>query len=378
MFSGVRSISNRMRIGFAFLLVMALGFAAPLSASAAAADTVPAVITARAANIVSAIAMLPRSPNVILVNQKISITFHYDTTAVSGVIVTAAPFTGSAVTASATTCKTAVLPVGKGTGTCAISVGAGPVNVSGILFRMWDSLQKTILFQALVPVSYQVGNAANLVSSLIFTPATPNDVAIGKGVGIKYTYRTDQAAGVTIFVVPYTGTAVTPNAFTCAATIHPMGSGIGSCRFSVASGAVNVTSVHVQMWDAPHTKMLVEEVLPVMYHFRSGATLLAPVSVPQSPNIFRLGNTITVHFDYQTSVKGGIIVVVKPFTGTTATANATLGQSLLLPTGSGKGSATFMLSNVPVTVTSLWIQAWDSTKKISLFGVFMPVNYQFK
>ncbi len=380
MFSGVRSISNWMRVSFAFLATLVLVLSAPLTASAAGitADSGPALVTGRVPNIVSSIILSPRSPNIVKVGQPISLAFHYNTTALGGVVISVTPITGTAATPSSATCWTPVLPVGAGTGTCAFSVGAGPVLVNGIMVQMWSG--STNLFHALLPVNYQVAAGANVVSDLAFSLQTPNVVQIGKGVSAKFNYTTNQAGGVRIILVPFTGTAITPNAVTCGSTIYPTGSGTGSCRFSVSAGVVDVNSLHLQIWDANHVTMLAQQVIPVLYHFRAGATLLTNTSFsPQTPNFERLGNKMTVHFNYQTNQAAGVIVVAVPYTGTAVTAGATLFPSALLPvttTTPGKGSAAFSISGSAVRVTSVLIRVVNSTNTTVLFSVVMPVNYQ--
>lgn len=373
MFSGVRSISSGVRFSFAVLLVTILTLSAPLTASAAGL-----AVIIRAPNIVSNILLVPRSANIIAVNQQVSISFRYNTSAAAGTIVTATPFSGTAATAGATDCTTALLPVGSGSGTCTISVGTAGVTVNSIHFQMWDSTQKTMLYQEILPVSYLVRGGLNSVTGFTLVPAAPGVVVVNKGVSVKFNYKTNQPAGVRIIAVPFSGTAATLNAATCGATIYAVGSGSGTCRFSVSTAA-NVTSLHIQMWDAAHTTKILEEVIPAVYHFRNGATMLTAASLsPQTPNIVRLGNKVTVHFNYDTNQAAGIIVTAKPYTAGTPTAGATLTPSALLPTGTGKGISAFTLTGSSVTVNGVLIQVWDSTKTTVLFAIMLPVNYQFK
>ncbi len=386
MFSGVRSLSNRMRLGFAVLVVLALSLSAPLGASAAGlgggvlSSSAPALTISRAANIVWHISLTPRSANILLVSQPVTMAFNYNTTWGMGVIVTAVPFTGTAATVGATGCKTAVLPVGHGTGTCTFSVATAGVVVNALHWQMWDSTAKTILFDAMLPVNYQISNAANLVSGLIISPEPPSIQVLGKGVSVKFSYKTNQAGGVRVFAVPFTGTAPTPNYVTCASTIYAVGSGTGTCRFTVASGAVNVTSVHLEMWNAAQSTMLAQVAIPAAYAFRNLPTLVThPSFSPNTPNIVRLGVNAVVHFDYQTNQTAGIIVQAIPYTGGVPTAGATLTASALLPmgTGTGKGSAAFMLTGSSTTVNIVRLNVWNSTRTVLLFAVYLPVQYQF-
>ncbi len=375
-------ITNRMRLGLVALLVMVLSLSAPFGAAAAGNATVSSTgsfLIVRAPNIVSRISFAPRSPNVLKVNEAIALSFHYNTNSSLGTIVTATPFTGTTATASATVCKTAVLAGPSGTGSCNISVSVGNVAINSIHIQMWDSTQKIILWQAVLPVNYFISNAGTMVNTVAFSPASADIRQIGKGVSVSFNYQTNQTAGVRIIAVPFTGTAATPNYASCFSVVYPVGSGTGSCRFTIISGATAVTSVHMEIWDSLQTKMLAQEVFPVLYRFVAiQPTMLTNVSVPAKPNIFRLGDKVYVHFDYATNQTAGVIVDVIPFTGTTATAGAISTPSLVLPSGTGKGSCAFTISGPSTAVTSVKVRVWDSTHKTLLSIISLPVMYWFQ
>lgn len=384
MISGVRRFSNRVRFGFAVLLVLAVALSAPLGAAAAGlgggiSSNVPALTTARATNVVARVVLSPRSPNIVLINQQITLSFFYNTTSTTGAVVTGTAMSGTTATATATNCKTAVLAVGSGTGTCMLSVGTGGVQVTGIRFQMWNAGHTALLFQATLPVNYQIRGGANLVSALILTPYAPNVILLGKGVSVKFNYKTNQAGGVRILAVPFTGTTATPNYVTCGSTVYPTGSGTGTCRFTISSGATGVNSLHIQMWNATKTKMLIQQAIPVSYRFVNAPSMIMNLTLtPVTANFQRLSANIAIHFNYQTDQAAGIVVEAVPFSGTTATANATTTASAVLPTGSGKGLCTFMINSGTVVVNRVRIQVFDSTKSTVLFTTFVPVNYQFR
>lgn len=384
MFSGVRKITNRVRFGFAVLLVMAIGLSTPLSAAAAGPGgdgsiSVSPLAIVREPNIVSRVTLSPRSPNILMIKQLVTITFNYNTTWPTGIIVTATPFTGTKATSNSTSCRSKVLPVGHGTGTCAISVNTGNVSVTSLRFQVWDNTMKALLYQTLLPVNYMVSSTANMVWAVTTTPAAPAIQVVGKGISVKFNYRTNHPGGVRILALPYTGGNPTANSVTCTASVYPTGSGSGTCRFVVNTAAAAVTNVIIQMWDTTQTTKLAQFNLALAFRYRSQPTMLTRASLsPGTPNIVRLGDKVFVHFNYQTDQAAGVIVEAVPFTGAVPSANATVTASAVLPTGTGIGSCSFqIMSGTNPTVTSVRFQVFNSTHTGVLFTTFYPVQYQF-
>ena len=234
------------------------GEAGPAAAGAGDDGSADASIQAitREVNIASRFVFTPRSPNILIPKQPISITFNYNTTWTTGIIVVGTPFSGTAPTASSTPCTSLVLPVGHGTGSCKLIVAALNVRVTAIRFQVWNSAKTALLFQAMLPVNYLFSNQATLVRSITTTPSAPAVQVLGKGVSVKFTYRTSQAGGVRIVAIPYSGAAPTANYTTCASPIYATGTGTGTCRFVVSTAPADISSVHIEMWDATLTTKL--------------------------------------------------------------------------------------------------------------------------
>ena len=111
-------------------------------------------------------------------------------------------------------------------------------------------------------------SAPNLVYNISFTPTTPNILKFGKNVTVRFSYDTNQAAGVRIFARPFSGAALTPNYAACPSGIYAAPTGTGSCSFTINSLNANVNRVRFQIYDATLTNLLYEIFVPVSFSFR--------------------------------------------------------------------------------------------------------------
>jgi hypothetical protein len=140
--------------------------------------------------------------------------------------------------------------------------------VDKIRFDIWDANQTTLLFRAFVPVSYQFLGGRTLVRSISLRPLTPDLLLFEQNVTVSFSYRTDQVAGVRIFARPITGGALTPNYGACGSALYPVGTGTGTCSFTINAGTITVNRIRFQVWNANRTIKLFEKFIPVHYQFR--------------------------------------------------------------------------------------------------------------
>jgi hypothetical protein len=110
--------------------------------------------------------------------------------------------------------------------------------------------------------------APNNVTGIDLSPLTPNILKFGQNVTVSFTYDTDDAGGVRIFVRPMTGDLLTPNYAACGSPLYPVGSGVGSCTFTITDVNAIVDTIRIQMWNANQTTKLFQAKLPVHYRFR--------------------------------------------------------------------------------------------------------------
>lgn len=106
-------------------------------------------------NSVTKISLNPGTPNILLNNQKVIITFSYATTEAAGVRIYARPITAGAPTANYGASGAGISPMGSGTGTQNFTISTANVKVDQIRFQMYNAAQTTVLFEAFIPVYYE-------------------------------------------------------------------------------------------------------------------------------------------------------------------------------------------------------------------------------
>lgn len=140
----------------------------------------------------------------------------------------------------------------------------GSVGLGQELQRGERSVEETNEVQALT--------AANSVTQLSMSPLTPNILKFGQDITVSFDYDTADAGGVRIFIRPMTttdtGDVLTPNYSACGSPLYPVGSGMGTCSFTITDVNAVVDKIRIQMWNANQTTLLFTMKLPVHYKFR--------------------------------------------------------------------------------------------------------------
>lgn len=366
---------NRIRLSLTVVIVAVFALASFLPAAAAPA----ALPTVSADDLVTQIGLSPRSPNILLFNQNVTVSFSYNTNELNGVRIFIRPFTGAALTPNYAACPSPLYPTGTGTGTCTFTITSGAVTVNRLRIQMWDDSQTTLIFQTFIPVNYQFKGNANIVRNISLTPATPNIMWFKQNVTVRFAYRARATGGVRIFARPMTGTALTPNYAACGSPLYPTGNGFGSCSFTITSGTNTVTAIRFEMWNSTQTVLLFRAFVPVSYQFKGNATMVSAISLsPPTPNILRFGQNVTVNFRYRTNQPGGVLIWARPFTGAALTPNYAACGSPTYAMGTGTGSCTFTITDGTTTVNRIRFQIWNTTQTIMYFEGFIPVHYQFR
>ena len=183
--------------------------ALPLPASAVAAQQAGGR-AASAANLVTHVSLSPGTPNILRLNQNVTVNFSYTTNEAGGVRIWARPFSGGALTPNYAASGSPLYPVGSGTGSGSFTITSGNPTVTKIRFQMWNASGTTLLFETFIPVSYQFKSAAQVVSKIRLT-ATPNVLKHGQKVSVSFRYKATTPGGVRIFARPISGAALTPH-----------------------------------------------------------------------------------------------------------------------------------------------------------------------
>ncbi len=105
-------------------------------------------------NSVTKVTCNPPTPNILLNNQKITITFSYATTQPEGVRIYARPISDGSPSANYLASSAPISPTGSGTGTQNFTITSGNITVDQIRFQMYNADHSRLLFEAFVPVHY--------------------------------------------------------------------------------------------------------------------------------------------------------------------------------------------------------------------------------
>jgi len=140
------------------------------------------------------------------------------------------------------------------------------------------TLRRVSIMLSAVLLSFQITavaqTASHSVTQISVVPLSPNILKFGQQVTVYFNYDTTRLEGVRIWVRPMSidpvsgADMLTPNYGACGSPLYPVGSGTGSCSFTITSGNAVVDKLRIQMWDASGTTLLFQAKLPVHFKFR--------------------------------------------------------------------------------------------------------------
>jgi hypothetical protein len=338
-----------------------------------------AALAAPAENLVTHVVLAPRTPNILRINDSVTIDFNYTTSAAGGVRIFARPMSGGSLTPNYSASGAVVSPVGSGTGSQNFTITSGNPTVDGIRFQMEDAGTGALLYETIIPVNYQFTNAARNVVSQLGLTATPNILKPGQRVSVSFKYKATNRGGVRIFARPLSGGALTPNYAAHPSPLYPVGSGTGRGWFTVTRGAATVTQVRLQIWNASQTRLLFQRKVPVSYRYMRPANIVNSIKlVPATPNILTFGENVTLTANYTTNQVGGVRIFARPFSGGVLASNYSAHPSPNHPFGSGPFSGWFTIVSGVTTVDEIRIQMWNDAQTKLLFEAKIPVFYRFE
>ena len=110
---------------------------------------------AAAGHSVTNITLNPPTPNILVHNQSVTVSFSYATTQAGGVRIFARPLVGGSPAPNYSASGAPLSPTGSGTGTQNFTIKSGNVTVDHIRIQMWNANQTVLLFEAFLPVNYE-------------------------------------------------------------------------------------------------------------------------------------------------------------------------------------------------------------------------------
>ncbi|MCK4411904.1 MAG: T9SS type A sorting domain-containing protein [Candidatus Eisenbacteria sp.] len=98
---------------------------------------------------------------------------------------------------------------------------------------------------------------------------------------------------------------------------------------------------------------------------------------PAGPALLEHGQRVTVAFDYQTELSGGLRVYVRPYANGALAPHYGAHPATLLPGGSGSGSGWFTITSGEVTVDDVRIHVYDYDQTELLLEIHVAAAYEF-
>ena len=240
------------------------------------------------------------------------------------------------------------------------------------------------------PVStYAPAAAGDTVHTLILAPQSPNILQTNQDVTINFSYSTTNAAGVRIFIRPYTDGKFTPYYSASGSGVYPQSAtGSGSATFrltDVSGGQEIVDQLKITMYNPDQTVLLFEAFVPVYYLFSSAPDMVFNITFlpPQggagndTPNLLPLSENVDFTFNYITGEKNGVRIFGRPISNGNLTPSYSANGSALY-TGSGSASGYFTISTTQAPVDQIRFQVWNSGQTALLFEAFLPVYFRFR
>ncbi len=230
-------------------------------------------------------------------------------------------------------------------------------------------------FTLLLFVSLLSTLAANDICGIVLQAGTRTaDFALAEHAYLDLEYSTDEAAGVRIYVLPFTAGEPSPSFGVSGSGIFT-GSGVTSPFITITAGDLIVDEIRVRITTADQSEILREFFIPVNYHFGENGVHDFSFSADQKIGSFLLGEQVQTSFDYQINHPGGARIFVRPLTNGSLTPGYTASGSALY-TGTGSVTANFAInSGTNVRVDQLRVRITNDSQSEILREFFLPVNW---
>ena len=317
----------------------------------------------------------PPSPGTMLIGEKITVSFSYNTNIQKGVRIFIRPMNGSELVDDYSA-SPSTLYTGSGTSTVDFTITLGnDVHVDRLRIQVWNDDQTELLDEQFETVDYHF--VSTVVEITEISPSNTTTLLMGEKVTVKFKFKTVVTDGIRIFVRPVTAGALSPKYVAHASPnfITPTGTSIGDFTFNQLE-AVHVDQVRIQAFNTDSNELLYENFVTVDYRFLSAMASITSFNNTTSGE-FCTKEHVSFAFNYKTSIPEGVYIFITPITGGETSAKfAVNGSPLYTLSGNGNGYFTFV-TNDTTHVDHARLQVWNSSQTTLLYEEFFPVDYTF-
>ncbi len=307
----------------------------------------------------------------LLLNETFTTTFEYNVSYPGGILVFIRPFTDGNLTPNYSASGSNTY-TGTGAASSNFTFDSGNnIHVDALRVRIMNTDQSVIIDEFFIPVNlhFSTTKITDIVPEAGMFPFNNEDREI------VFNYSTTEAAGVLIFLRPWTNGLLTTD-YTASGSLLYMDSGTGSGSFSVASGNQRVDHVRFRVTNSDQSEVLLEMFYPVEYTF--GNFLVRDIVLcPSPPARLEHGTNVKVNYNYHNDEGVNTLVFVRPFSNGVICPDYSASGSQTYPAGLGSASDNFTLNSGNVLVDQIRFQVKTEDQSTILAEYFIPVQYQY-
>ena len=318
----------------------------------------------------------PPSPATMLIGEKITVSFSYNTNIQKGVRIFIRPMNGSELVDDYSA-SPSTLYTGSGTGTADFTITLGnDVHVDRLRIQVWNDDETELLDEQFETVDYHF--VSTLVEITEISPSNITTLLMGEKITVNFKFKTVVTSGLHILVRPITAGALSPNyvAEPSPNYIAPTGTSMGDFTINQLE-ALHVDQVRIQAFNTDSNELLYENFVTVDYNYLSAMASITTFNNTTSGE-FCAKEHVSFAFNYKTSIPEGVYIFITPITGEKTSTKSAYKGSPLYTTLSGNGNSYFtIITNDTTHVDHARIRVYNSSQTTLLYEELFPVDYTF-
>lgn len=314
------------------------------------------------------------SPSWLQNGDDFTIDFTYRTNEPAGVLISARPYTGGALTPGYSASGLSAGPTGTGTGQQWFRFSSGTHDVDQVRIQVWNSTQTTLLLQYFVPVELHWGSDS--ISNLMLATPSPECLAWNQPVSVSFDFAASDPLGCKIWAWGEgpNHTFIGDQSYSPSSLLSA--SGHVTRNFQITAGTHDVAYIRFVMDNHDSSARLLSVAVPVAYHYEAN-TIRNVVFTPASPAVLDFNEHVSATYDYVVAVPGGARLQPLPYSWAGVAASYIVNPSVVYPVGSGSTSGFVTIASGPKLVNRVGFHLYDSAWGGPVFSNYKPASFTF-
>ena len=351
------------------------------------ADITDISLTCEDNNFITNVQFTPASPMSLSLDQKVFVTFDYETVHADGVRIWSKPYAAGLVLPGLSYQAFPPLKsMGTGQGESFFEVTSDVGIIDEVRMEMRAENTNIVLRELTIPVNYAVVASSHKITNIGVSINSPATLSYGTPITVSYDYSTNNTNGVVISVVPLSDSSLSPRQETDP-SILPTGNGSSTSTFTILSGPteVHIDQIRLQMVTGQNFELAVKFV-PVDFTFQQ-AEPLSPTTnsflwnirlLPATPRNMTNNEPIRLDFDYDTIVPEGILVMVQPVSAEAPNLASHDCGADSYPVGTGSGTCLITINpTIDMTIDALHLTMMTEDQRVILYETSITTAYTY-